>query len=336
MDLHLLEAMLIEKGYGQRYRETCMQYAQGLIDQGLPVIFDNKHLSLLIGIESNVLGYYIINSNKFYKEHQIAKSNGSLRTISTPSYNLKAIQRWILDNILSSFTIHTNAYGFVKGKNIKDNAFVHTKKNLVLNIDIKNFFPSIKFDSVFYMFYDHGYTKELSYSLASLTTYKGSLPQGAPSSPCIANILCHRMDNRLLALAVKMNADYTRYADDITISGDRNIRGFLETIKSIIINEGFDINYRKLRFQTDKNMQEVTGLIVNEDVKVKRRYKKRLEQHIYYCGKFGVYSHLQKIEAESKSYFKEYLYGMANFIKMIEPDEGMKFLRKLDDINWGN
>ncbi|MFK4345207.1 RNA-directed DNA polymerase [Paenibacillus sp. RC62] len=334
--LNLMESMLVEKGYGKRYKEACIQYAQGLIDQGLPVVFDNKHLSLLMGIESNVLGYYIISSNKFYKEYQIAKSNGSLRTISTPSYNLKAIQRWILDNILSSFTVHTHAYGFVKGRNIKDNAIVHTKKKLVLNIDIKNFFPSIKFEHVFYIFYDHGYTKELSYSLASLTTFKGFLPQGAPSSPCIANILCNTMDKRLLALATKMNADYSRYADDITISGDENIRDYIDTIKSIIINEGFDINYRKLRLQTNKNMQEVTGLIVNEDVKVKRKYKKKLEQHIYYCRKFGVYSHLQKIEAESKSYFKEYLYGMANFIKMIEPDEGVKFLKKLDDLNWGN
>ncbi|MEK5277364.1 MULTISPECIES: retron St85 family RNA-directed DNA polymerase [Paenibacillus] len=331
-----MEAMLIKKGYGQRYKETCMQYAQELADHGLPVIFDNKHLSLLMGIESNILGYYIISSNKFYKEHQIAKSNGSLRTISTPSYNMKTIQRWILDNILSSFAIHSNAYGFVKGRNIKDNAIIHTKKKLVLNIDIKNFFPSIKFERVFYMFYHNGYTKEISYSLAALTTFNGALPQGAPSSPSIANIICQRMDKRLLALAVKMNADYSRYADDITISGDENIRKYIETIKSIIINEGFDINYRKLRLQTNKNMQEVTGLIVNEDVKVKRKYKKRLEQHIYYCKKFGVYSHLKKNESESKSYFKEYLYGMANFIKMIEPDEGMEFLEKLDEINWGS
>ncbi|WP_212734434.1 hypothetical protein, partial [Paenibacillus terrae] len=88
--LNLMESMLVEKGYGKRYKEACIQYAQGLIDQGLPVVFDNKHLSLLMGIESSVLGYYIISSNKFYKEYQIAKSNGSLRTISTPSYNLKA------------------------------------------------------------------------------------------------------------------------------------------------------------------------------------------------------------------------------------------------------
>ncbi|EGL15000.1 reverse transcriptase family protein [Paenibacillus sp. HGF7] len=145
------------------------------------------------------------------------------------------------------------------------------------------------------MFYHHGYTKELSYTLAALTTYNGSLPQGAPTSPYISNILCQRMDKRLLALAKKMNADYSRYADDITMSGDENVRQYIETIKSIIINEGFDINYKKLRLQTDNNMQEVTGLIVNEDVKVKRKYKKRLEQHIYYCKKFGVYSHLKKL-----------------------------------------
>ncbi|EPD92519.1 retron St85 family RNA-directed DNA polymerase [Paenibacillus sp. HGH0039] len=336
MDLNLLESSLTQKGYGKRYKKICINYAKALNEQGLPVIFDNNHLSLLMGIESKILGHYIMNSNKFYKEYQIAKSNGSLRTISTPSYNMKTIQRWVLDNVLSSFAIHSNAFGFVKGRNIKDNALLHTKKKVVLNIDIKNFFPTIKFDRIFYMFYHHGYTKELSYTLAALTTYNGSLPQGAPTSPYISNILCQRMDKRLLALAKKMNADYSRYADDITMSGDENVRQYIETIKSIIINEGFDINYKKLRLQTDNNMQEVTGLIVNEDVKVKRKYKKRLEQHIYYCKKFGVYSHLKKIESESKSYFKEYLYGIANFIKMIEPDEGLEFLKKLDEINWGN
>ncbi|WP_090824867.1 reverse transcriptase domain-containing protein [Paenibacillus sp. yr247] len=103
--------------------------------------------------------------------------------------------------------MYESAYGFVKGRNIKDNALIHTKNKLVLNIDINNFFPSIKFEHVFYMFYDHGYTKELSYSLAALTTFNGALPQGAPSSPSIENIICKRVDKRLLALAVKMNAD---------------------------------------------------------------------------------------------------------------------------------
>jgi len=168
-----------------------------------------------------------------------------------------------------------------------------------------------------------------------LTTFNGVLPQGAPTSPYIANIVCHRMDKRLLALSTKIKANYSRYADDITISSDENIRKYVDTIKSIIIDEGFNINYRKLRLQTKNNMQEVTGLIVNENVKVKRKYKKRLEQHIYYCEKFGVYSHLQENGADNKSYFKEYLYGMANFVKMIEPEEGVKFLIRLDEINWG-
>lgn len=129
MDLNMLESMLTQKRYGKIYKKILINYAKVLNEQGLPVIFDNKHLSLLMGIESNILGHYIINSNKFYKEYQIAKSNGSLRTISTPSYNMKTLQRWVLDNVLSSFPIHSNAFGFVKGRNIKDNALMHTKKN---------------------------------------------------------------------------------------------------------------------------------------------------------------------------------------------------------------
>ncbi|MEN3772350.1 retron St85 family RNA-directed DNA polymerase [Priestia megaterium] len=332
--INSLREALIQEGYGKRYQKLCLEYAYTLLNNQLPVIFDKKHLSLLMGVEPSTLGYYIFNSDNFYQEYKIPKLNGDFRTLSAPSFNLKSIQRWILDNILYRYEINNNANGFVLGKSIKDNAEPHIGKEVVINLDVKDFFPSINFERIFYLFYSSGYTKEISYTFTKLLTYNEVLPQGSPASPHLANIICNKLDKRLSGLASKINASYTRYADDITFSGEVSIVKYIKTLRSIIESEGFSINEGKLRIQKQNSMQEVTGLIVNNGVKVKRKYKKQLEQHIYYCKRYGVYSHLERTGATNKSYFKEYLYGMASYIKMIEPETGEHFLRDLDKINW--
>ncbi|MFE8701549.1 retron St85 family RNA-directed DNA polymerase [Cytobacillus sp. FJAT-54145] len=329
-----LKEELAKSDYDVEYQELCLNYANFLISNGLPVIFDKKHLSLLMGINFSSLNYYVINTDHFYQEYKIPKKNGEFRLVLAPSFNLKSIQKWILENILYNYQVSENATGFVKGKSILDNALPHVAKDVVFNLDIKDFFPSVTFKQVFYIFYNKGYTKEISFTLTKLLTYKETLPQGSPASPYIANIICKRMDQFLENLAKTHNANYTRYADDITFSGDTNIENIINPIRSIINNEGFTINEKKVRIQNRNSMQEVTGLTVNNAVKVKRKYKKKLEQHIYYCQKHGVFSHLKYTGLENKSYFKEYLYGMANFIKMIEPDVGNRYIDSLNEIIW--
>ncbi|PAE23881.1 retron St85 family RNA-directed DNA polymerase [Bacillus sp. 7894-2] len=330
-----LQEALIQKGYGNKYQKLCVDYASNLLNNRLPVIFDKKHLALLMGVNYQTLTYYLINTDNFYKEHKIIKSNGGYRTISAPSFNLKAIQRWVLDNILYKYQVSDNANGFVKGKSIKNNAESHIGKEIILNIDIKNFFPSITFQQVFYLFYNSGYTKEMSFTFAKLLTFKGRLPQGSPASPYLANILCKKLDSRLNGFAIKIGASYSRYADDITFSGDADIYRHISFIRNIIESENFKINEKKLRVQKSNSKQEVTGLIIsNGEVKVKRNYKKKLEQHIYYCKKFGVFNHLKYTGASDKSYFKEYLYGMASYVSMIEPDTGKSYLNSLNEIIW--
>lgn len=317
------------------YQNLCINYASRLLEKKLPVIFDKMHLSLLMGINYIKLNYYIANTEKFYKEVSIPKSRGGNRVITMPSFHLKELQRWLLDNVLYCYSIHGASYGFVPQRNIKDNAIIHINQNSVVNLDLKDFFPSIKFHDVFRLFLTSGYTKEISYTLSKLCTYKGILPQGAPTSPWIANILCSNLDKRIQNLVDSLGHNYSRYADDITISGDFEIKGLIPAVIKIIESEGFNINLQKIRIQQNIRFKEITGLIVGETVKVKRKYKKNLDRHIYYCEKKGVYSHLKFIKETEKSYFKEYLYGMANFIKMIEQVEGEKFLERLNKINWG-
>ena len=330
-----LREELIKVGVNDEYLQACIKYAERLSYRGLPVIFDTKHLSLLLGLFTSELCNYITMPEKsFYQKMLIPKKHGGSRELSIPCKNLKQIQRWILDNILCTMSISNHAMGFCHKRSIVTNAEEHVCSEYVLNLDLRNFFPSINYDRVFYVFKYFGYTKEISYVLARLCTYKKSLPQGAPTSPALSNIICLKLDKRLSKLAEKNGAKYTRYADDITFSGKHCIFGLLETIKMIILAEGFEINNEKTRFRSPGQRLEITGLnISNGLVKVPREYVRKYKTEIYFCKKYGPTDH-QKRKADTHMFFKEHMYGKAYFIKMVEPELGSKFLSELDNITW--
>lgn len=155
-----------EQGEDEEYINACVTYAQKLCDNNVPVIFDFKHLSLLIGYEPAELAFYLFASEElFYTQIQVPKKNGGFRNIEIPSERLKEIQRWILRNILENIEIHGACYGFRKGKSIYDHAQLHVGKECVLSMDLKDFFPSITQKEVFNLFYKEGYTKKVSYYL---------------------------------------------------------------------------------------------------------------------------------------------------------------------------
>lgn len=324
------------KGYDKKYIDLCIVYSENLISKKLPVIFDGKHLAALLGIKYSTLSYYVYQNTKFYKKFKISKKNGGFREIDSPSLNLKKIQKWILENILETIDVSQNAFGFRKNLSISDNAINHTHRKIVYNIDIKNFFPSISREDVFYIFYKLGYTYEISYIFSKLLTNDDRLPQGAPTSPYLSNIKCEKLDKSLELFCQRINATYTRYADDITVStnNSKSVKQDIKTIKKIILKHNFNINFKKERLQKSNQMQEVTGLIVNNGVKIKRQYKKEVEKEIYYCKKFGVTSHLKKTNQDHLSFYKEYLYGKVNFINSIEPDVADRYYRELEEINW--
>lgn len=331
--LEKLEEKLRLEGFSPDYINLCMQYAQRLNNNKLPIIFDIKHLALEIGIEEKLLKSYAYNSSFFYKTQYIQKKSGGKRLLSIPSVELRICQRWILDNILYNVNVSESAFGFLKGKSIIGNASKHVGKDCLINLDLMDFFPSIKIDEVFKVFYYFGYTKEVSLFLAKLCTYEKALPQGAPTSPYLSNIVCLKLDKRLEEFCKYNSASYSRYADDITISGSNHLVNKINTIKAIISDEGFRINEKKTRVKFRHNRQTVTGLIVNEYVRVPRKLERYLSQQIYYSKKFSVYSHLKKT-GNSRSNFKEHLYGIANFIKMVNPEKGESYIEKLNEIEW--
>lgn len=334
MDINKLKESMLEQEYDKEYIDRCVTYAQNLKERNLPIVFDINHLYRLIGLDT--YEFYIIykSINHQYNVINIPKKNGGYREINTPSENLKFIQRWILDNVLYRIQCKDNVTGFVPDKSIVDNAKVHISKECIIGIDIKDFFPTIHFGRVKGLFQRLGYSTHVSIVLANICTYKGKLPQGAPTSPYIANLICDKLDYRIKKLCDKSFATYTRYADDITISGKRGIETLIPILNVIIEDEGFDINKSKERVLYKYHSQRVTGIVVNEKLSPPKHLVKYIRQNIYYIQKFGLREHLERTNNEFKSNYKEHLYGIAYFIKMIDSDKGTIYLQKLDEIDW--
>lgn len=332
--LNKLENLILKSGYDEYYAAKCLRYATRLIDNGLPVIFDMKHLALLIGTQASDIAKILFAEERFYTSGKIPKKSGGYRELDMPSLDVKYIQRWILDNILEKIRISEYAMGFCRNKSILDNARIHINKHCIVNMDIKDFFPTITYEQVFRMFLYFGYTREISFTLAKLCTFDGRLPQGSPASPYLSNILCLKLDARLSALARKYEASYSRYADDITFSGKKDIKSIVDVAISIILDEGFIINDKKTRILYPHQRQEVTGLLVNGDkIRICKKYKRELYQELYYCSKYGVENHLQKIGC-NKSFYKEHVYGKIYFVNMVEPNEAEKMFAIAKNIQW--
>lgn len=333
MDILKLSEAMEAHGCQEEYIKICTEYARGLINNGFPVIFDTKHFAKLIGITPNELYSYYQLVEVLYKEIKLPKKNGGLRTINAPSENLKYIQKWILENILYCKSCLEVANGFIREKSIVDNAKRHVGKPCVINLDIKDFFPTIKYLDVYKMFTGFGYSKHLAMIFTGLCTFENVLPQGAPSSPYISNLICEKLDRKMMNLANRIGASYSRYADDITFSGEKSITKYIKLLKDIIISEGFVVNEKKVRVQFQYHKQIVTGIVVNEKLSVPKDTKKYLRQQIFYSKKYGVQNN-QDRQKISKTNYRDHLYGLAYFIKMIEPLVGESFLEQLHSIDW--
>lgn len=319
----------------QRAYSLINVYTERLRSNNVPVIFNLRHLRKILQIPKAMQNQYFGTEKcKLYKVFSIPKKSGGYRKIEAPLDELKVRQKWIKRCILDKVYVSEYAKGFKCNSSIYENALPHVNKELVINIDIKDFFPSIHYKSVYKIFMYLGYTKQVAHLLTKLCTNdKNVLPQGAPTSPVISNIVLLKLDKRLSELVKSVGAVYTRYADDMTFSGDKSIAKLLPLIYTIIREEGFQVNEKKLRLRYSNQRQEVTGLIVNKKVAVSKRTVKELENAIYYCKKYGVQDHMKKIGCE-KTFYKEHLYGIAYFCKMIDRSKGEQYLRELDEIKW--
>lgn len=219
---------------------------------------------------------FVYRGDKFYRKLSQPKKSGGTRSICAPSDDLKELQRRISKVLLSRLKPHDACTGFRKGKSILTNSVPHVGKDFVLNIDIKDFFPSIAMPRVIGLFRTLGCDQHASHALAKIVTYEGKLPQGAPSSPDVANLVCRTLDKRISGFCKARGFTYTRYCDDITISGAGDGSGIMSFLGRIIREEGFAINDSKTRVRSRSQRQMVTGIVVNSLANLPREDLRRM------------------------------------------------------------
>ncbi|MDX2107960.1 MAG: reverse transcriptase family protein [Candidatus Melainabacteria bacterium] len=277
-----------------------------------------------LGLRSQFLLELSMRCSSLYTTYDIPKRSGGTRTISVPDKNLKSVQRALLDIIFHRFEMPDHVHGCVKGRSIATNAKGHTNQTLVINIDLKNFFGTIKYAQVVEIFKNHfNFDDQSSEIFARLTTYGDCLPQGAPTSPTLANIAALKLDTAILDICKENLAPgtfhYSRYVDDISVSGGRELGLLIHAFYQSIFDLGFKANTKKLRIQRQSDRQKVTGITVNKKLNPSKKLVRKVRQQIYYCKKFGVAQHCKQVGIDPISY-QEKIYGELGFIGMMRPD----------------
>ena len=216
-----------------------------------------------------------------YRLFRIPKRSGGLRSISIPRPALKALQATILRR-LESFPVSDQAHAFCAGRSIKSHAALHLRSTDFVKVDLKDFFPSIRADAVFETFLSLGFEPGLAQAMTRLTTFMGGLPQGAPSSPIISNLVMRKFDASLAAFADTHGLIYSRYADDIVVSGKSIDVRMSNLALDIIQKLGFEINFAKTRLMRSPSKIILTGISISEgQTKIPKEYKRSLRQQAY-------------------------------------------------------
>ena len=318
-----IEAARIEQKDDASYIERCLRYAKPLLDKGLPVIYNADHFSCLVGVKLKYL-YIMANAPKhFYRCFRIPKSNGHFRMISAPLPLLKDVQSYILENILYKIPCQVCAKAYVKKKSLRDNAKFHRNQETLLKIDIKDYFPSLSSRRVYNFFVELGYSKALSGLFTGLCTLSDSLPQGAPTSPYLSNLLTVQLDQQLFDYCQTNGAlRYTRYADDISISGNFSAQETIPKVYKIIRENCLSPNTEKTKVLGRHMQQLVTGIVVNNKIQVPQNYRKRIRLEMHYIMKYGIESHCSRIMP--KCPVEEYtsqLLGRISYCLQINPKD---------------
>ncbi|MFA7361976.1 MAG: retron St85 family RNA-directed DNA polymerase [Candidatus Kapaibacterium sp.] len=309
-----------ENGLRKNQIDKLLAYAKKLNDLDLPIIYDLKHFSLLVGYSDEYILKASNNSIPFYRNFRIKKKSGRYRNISEPLPNLKDIQKWILNNILYKIPVSKFAKAFIPNITLKDNAKFHRSQNILLTIDIENFFDSIRFIEVYKLFKHNGYSKGVSVLLSKLCTLEDRLPQGAPTSPYLSNMVFNSLDNRISQFCINREIRYTRYADDLSFSGDFKPGMIIKFVKYVIKSKKLKLNKNKTRTMFNHQRQEVTGIVVNKRMQVARNVRRKLRQDVFYIQKYGLNDHIRRKDIKESNYIK-HLLGLSNFIKFVNPKD---------------
>ena len=297
---------------------------------------------------------------RHYRYRWVPKRSGGLRLIETPKARLKAIQRRLLHELLDEIPPHDAAHGFRRGRSIKSYVLPHVGLQVVIRLDLQDFFTSIHRARIIALFLTAGYPEPVATLLAGLCTnsvprelwtdptiergttdarrhralQQPHLPQGAPTSPALANLCAFRLDVRLSGLAAAAAANYTRYADDLVFSGGeelaRSARRFHIQAAAIALEEGFSVNFRKTRIMRQSVRQQIAGVVVNEKPNIRRRDYDELKAILHNCARGDPASQNRAAVGD----FRAHLLGRIEHIRMLHPQRGAKLHKLFAAIKW--
>jgi len=329
-------------------------HVEALQQRGLPVLATPADLAKAMGLKIPALRWLCFHAEAVTQPHyvqfEVPKRSGGKRLLSAPQPRLAAAQQWVLDEIISKLPVEDAAHGFVAKRSTVTNAVPHQGRDLVINLDLKDFFPSITFPRVRGVFVGIGYSPAVATLLALLCTecprrpmsYAGKLyhvavgerglPQGACTSPALSNQVARKLDKRLTGLARKHGWSYTRYADDLTFSAPKGKRSqlpmMLMRIRQVIKHEGFVVQEKKGRVQSSAKRQTVTGIVVNDADKLglPREEVRRLRAIVHNAKKTG-------LEAQNRDGipdFRAHLLGKISYLAMIDKPKADAILAELN------
>ncbi|MDI1450728.1 reverse transcriptase domain-containing protein [Polyangium sp. 6x1] len=338
---------------------------EALQKQGLPLLSTPAEVAKALGLPIPRLRWLCYHNDAVEKPHyvyfEVPKRSGGTRLLSAPHEALSKAQQWILQNVLAKLSVEGEAHGFVKGRSTVTNARAHLGRGTVVNLDLSDFFPTIKFGRVRGLFESVGYSPAVATIFALLCTesprrkviYDGTtywvavgergLPQGACTSPAISNLVARKLDRRLTGMTRKMGWTYTRYADDLTFSaanelmddgkggqkkGRRDLGILLARVRHIVQEEGFAINPKKGRVQHAGGRQEVTGIVVNDKLGMPREEVRKLRAILHAAKKTG----LAAQNRENIPHFEAYLQGKIAYLNMVDPERAMQLAKAFLEI----
>jgi len=252
---------------------------------------------------------------KCYIQKTLTKKNGGVRILQAPNKKLKKLQRDLLPYFQHAEISHCAA-AYVKGRTLLDHAQCHTNSKMIVKLDIVNFFGSITFQKVFYAVDEalkqsplvgpdekkytpenpepKNYNSAVSWFIAKVCTLNGILPQGAPTSPMLSNMIFIPLDRIIYSYCTERKIRYTRYSDDLIFSGDFQPTGLIIFIKRLLAQNGYILNEDKIVIAGNGRQKKVTGVVVNQHPQTDRKYRREIRQDIYYIGKYGLEEHLQR------------------------------------------
>ena len=276
-----------------------------------------------LGIPIRTLFALSNNISAHYRSVTLKKKDGGERVLSVPDPILKKVQRAIASTLLTHQPISPYASAYRYGASVQANALPHVGQRMLLKLDIKHFFDSITYSDVKdRCFPAQRFSEPIRILLTMLCYYKDALPQGAPSSPAITNIIMRESDGIIGEYCRAHGIRYTRYCDDMAFSGEKiDVRELTELVRKELLHHGFFLNEKKTVLAVSGMRQSVTGIVVNSRADVPREYKDRIRQEIYYCKKFGVEEHLRRTgsELEPRAYLTSLL-GRISFVLHTRPD----------------